>query len=94
VDGIAKKIAGLRADVAKALSQISDNVEREADKFKKITEAVQLREAELQELYAIEKEAVTLAALVEAQQRRRQEFDAKIAQDKEDAQREMENTKR
>ena len=89
VDGIAKEIAGLRADVAKTLGQISDNVEGEADKFRKVTQAVQLKEGELQELYAIEKEAVTLAALVEAQQRKRQEFDSRMAQDKEDAQREM-----
>jgi hypothetical protein len=94
VDGIAKEIAGLRADVAKTLGQIADNVEGEADKFRKMTEAVQLKEGELQELYAIEKEAVTLAALVEAQQRRRQEFDSEMAQDKEDAQREMESTRR
>ncbi len=94
VDGIAKEIAGLRADVAKTLGQISDNLEREADKFRKTTEAVQLKEGELQELYAIEKETVTLAALVEAQQRKRQEFDAKMAEDKEDAQREMESTRR
>jgi len=94
VDGIAREIAGLRADVAKALGQILDNVEREADKFRKTTEAVQLKEGELQELYAIEKEAVTLSALVEAQQRKRQEFDSKMVQDKEDAQKEMENTKR
>jgi hypothetical protein len=93
VDGIARGIAGLRADVAKTLGEISDNVEREADKFRKMTEAVQLKEREIQELYAIEKEAVTLAALVEAQQRRRQEFDSKMAQDKEDAQGEIESTR-
>lgn len=94
VDGIAKEIAGLRADVAKTLGQISDNLEGEADKFRKMTQAVQLKEGELQELYAIEKETVTLAALVEAQQRKRQEFDSRMAQDKEDAQRETEITRR
>lgn len=94
VEGITREIAGLRADVAKTLGQISDNLEGEADKFKKMTEAVKLKEGELQELYGIEKEAVTLAALVEAQQRKRQEFDSRMAQDKEDAQRETEITRR
>jgi hypothetical protein len=94
VGGIAKEIAGLRADVARVLGQISDNLEQEADKFKKMTEAVQLKEGELQELYAIEKEAITLAALVETQNRKRQEFDFKMAQDKENAQGEIESTPR
>ena len=94
VDGIAKEIAGLRVDVIRMLSQISDNLEGETDKFKKMKEAVELKERELEELYAIEREAVTLAALVEAQSRRRQEFDSRMAQDKEDAQRESESTRR
>jgi hypothetical protein len=51
---------------------------------------VQSKERELQELYGIEKTAVSLAALIEAQNLKRAEFESQIAREREELRTEME----
>lgn len=65
------------------LSQVSDKLELEAEKLSRIQQAVEIREKELRDLYSIEKEAQTLAALIEAQARKREEFETVMARDRE-----------
>jgi hypothetical protein len=81
MDGIATHVAGLKTEVGKMLSQISDKLEAEADKLSKVQQAVEIKERELRDLYAIEKEAQTLAALIQSQAQRREEFEAKMNAD-------------
>jgi len=65
------------------LAQISDRLEDEINKLKAVQSAIALKEKELQELYEIERSAVTLAALIEAQHQKRQDFELEMGQKKE-----------
>jgi hypothetical protein len=54
----------------------------EAGKFRSVQKAVASKEKELQELYGIEKAAVSLAALIEAQNQKRAEFETQMERER------------
>jgi len=83
MDGIATHIAGLKTEIGKTLSQVSDRLEVEAEKLSKVRQAVDIKESELRELYAIEKEAQTFAALIQAQTQKRDEFEMRMTSEQE-----------
>ncbi len=92
-DGVAAQIGSLKTEIGRMLSQVSDKLESETDKLAKVQQAVVIREKELQELYAIEREAQTLAALIEAQTKKREDFESRMASDKEALGKEIELTR-
>jgi hypothetical protein len=92
-DGASREIADLKLEIGKMLTQIADKLDDEVSKFRKIEEAVRFKEKELEELYGIEKNTLSLAALIEAQSRKQEEFESKIAADKEQLSRDIENTR-
>ena len=89
-EGIARETSNLKIETGKMLAQISDRLEEEIGKFKAIQNAIALKEKELQELYEIEKSAVTLAALIESQNQKRQAFELEMAEKKEALSQEIE----
>jgi hypothetical protein len=89
-EGVAKEISNLKIETSKTLAQISDRLEEEVNKFRAIQSAIALKEKELQELYEIEKSAVTLAALIESQNQKRQAFESEMADRKETLNQEIE----
>ena len=89
-EGIAKEISHLKIEAGKMLAQISDRLDEEIGKFKAVQDAVAFKGNELQELYEIEKSALTLAALVESQNQKRQSFELEMAEKKETLNREIE----
>jgi hypothetical protein len=90
-DGIVRSISDLRAAVGKTLAQLSDKLEEEVGKYVQIKRAILAKEAELKEIYEIQKSASTLAALIETQERRRDEFDREMKAQKEELTREIES---
>lgn len=78
VDLIEKDISGLKLDMGKMLSQISEKLEEEVNKYKKAREAVNIKNEELREIFEIEKSAFALSALIEAQKQKKSEFETKI----------------
>ena len=90
-EGVGQEISGLKSEIGKMLTQIADKMEEEVNKFKAIQKAIELKEKELQELYDIEKSAMTLAALIETQSQKRQQFEADMAARKEELSQEIEN---
>ncbi len=82
-EGVSKEISSLKIEISKILAQISDRLEEEVNKFKAIQNAIVLKEKELQELYEIERSAVTLAALIESQNQKRQAFEIEMAEKRE-----------
>ena len=90
-EGVAKEISNLKIETSKTLAQISDRLEEEVNKFRAIQSAISLKEKELQELYEIEKSAVTLAALIESQNQKRQAFEIEMAEKKEALSQEIES---
>ncbi len=89
-EGVAKEISTLKIETGKMLAQISDRLEEEVNKFRAIQNAITLKEKELQELYEIERSAVTLAALIESQNQKRQAFESEMAEKKEALSQEIE----
>jgi len=89
-EGVAREISNLKIETSKTLAQISDRLEEEVNKFRAIQSAISLKEKELQELYEIEKSAVTLAALIESQNQKRQAFEIEMAEKKEALSQEIE----
>lgn len=73
------KINDLKTDIGKMLSQLSGQLEEEASNYLKIKESIELKKKELKEIYDIEASAHALAALIEAQRQKRQEFEEETA---------------
>jgi len=88
-EGVVRDIGNLKLEIGKRLTHISDGLEEEVDKFKKIQKAIELKEGELTELYEIERSAETLAALIESQNQKRQEFESEMAARKEELNQEI-----
>ncbi len=92
-EGVVKGINNLKFDISKMLTEVSDKLEEEVNKLDVIRKAITVKEEELKELYEIEKSAGTLAALIEAQNRKRQEFENEMVAMKETLMKEVENTR-
>ena len=92
-EGVVKGINNLKFDISKRLTEVSDKLEEEVNKLNGIRKAITIKEEELKELYEIEKSAGTLAALIEAQNRKRQEFEDEMGAMKETLMKEVEDTR-
>jgi len=92
-DGVERALGNLKADIGQSLAQIAERMAAEVTRFKAIQKAVESKERELQELYGIEKAATSLAALIEAQHQKRQDFEIELARQKEELTREIESTR-
>jgi hypothetical protein len=90
-DGIDREIGGLKAEIGKMLADISDRLSTESARFRNVQKAVEGKEREIKELYGIEKAAVSLAALIEAQNQRRADFETEIKREREELQAEIES---
>lgn len=93
VEKVVKGIGSLKFDMSKMLTEISDKLESEVQKLQGIQKAIAIKEEELHELYEIEKSAATLAALIEVQNRKRQEYEFEMASKREDLVGEIESTR-
>jgi hypothetical protein len=89
-EGIDLEIGQLKAEIGKMLADVSDRLAEESARFRSIQKAVESKEAELKELYGIEKTAVSLAALIEAQNQKRSVFEEGMANERERLEQEIE----
>jgi hypothetical protein len=92
-DSILRDIGGLKAEVGKMLTTLSDRLEQEVNRYDAVKRAIAEKELELAEIYEIQKAASSLAALLEAQNLKKQEFEADMAVRKEALSREIEETR-
>ncbi len=92
-DVVERALGNLKADIGKSLAEVGERMAAEVTRFKAIQRAVESKERELQELYGIEKAAASLAALIEAQNQKRQEFEIELGRQKEELTREIETTR-
>jgi hypothetical protein len=82
-EGIDREIGHVKAEIGKMLADVSDRLASESSRFRSIQKAVESKEAELKELYGIEKTAVSLAALIESQNQKRTEFEEAMSTERE-----------
>jgi len=92
-DGVERALGNLKADIGQSLAQIAERMASEVVRFKAVQRAVESKERELQELYGIEKAAASLAALIEAQHQKRQDFEIELGRQNEELTREIESTR-
>jgi len=88
-EGIDREIGQLKSEIGKMLAGISDRLAAESSKFRSLQKATESKERELKELYGIEKAAVSLAALIEAQSQKRDDFETDMAHKREELQTEI-----
>ena len=92
-DAIISEISNLKAEVGKVLSTLSDKLEQEAGRYDAVKKAIVEKEKELAEIYEIQKAASSLSALIDAQNLKKEEFDADMTERKESLTREIEETR-
>ncbi|MCE5328901.1 hypothetical protein LLG07_00990 [bacterium] len=92
-EGVISEIGRLKLEIGKKLTHISDGLEEEVSKFNQIQKAIEIKDEELKELYEIERSAETLAALIEAQNKKHQEFELEMAAQREELNREISTTR-
>jgi len=92
-EGVGKNIGNLKTEIGQMLVQISDRMESEINRYLQVKKAVEIKDKELGEIYEIQKSASSLMALLEAQNQKRQQFEAEIAEEKEEIEREIETTR-
>lgn len=92
-EGVSREISNLKIDINKMLTQLSEKLEDEVQKFLAVQNAIAAKGNDLQEFYEIEKTAMTLGALIESQNQKRQEFEAEMTTRKEFLKREIETTR-
>ncbi len=90
---VIKTLNELISETTKALSDIAVKLEGETERYNKLKKAIEIKEAELRELFEIEKSAFTMAALFEAQKQQRATFEEEMARRKELLDQEITQTK-
>lgn len=81
--GIANQIATLKTEIGRTLNDLADRLEQETAKYTQVKSAVEAAEAELREIYDIEKSAASLAALIEAHKQEKEQFDTEMSAERE-----------
>lgn len=73
-----QRLHELRGTFSRELADLADRFEKEIDTYRKIQSAVKAKQEELKTIYEVETTASDLAALIEAQQAKRQEFELEM----------------
>lgn len=79
VEAVAGEIHDLKLSVGRALGELAEKLEQQVVRYQQLQTAIASKEAGLHEVYGIENAAGALAALIEAQNRRRDEFADEMA---------------
>lgn len=77
-ENVIQRINALKVEIGKALTDISAKLEGETERYSKVKQAIATKHAELEEIFEIERSAHSLAALLESQKQKRQEFEQEM----------------
>jgi len=88
---VIQKINQLKQEMARTLSDLGDKLASEVQKYHQVQEAIGIKEKEVTEVFEIDRAAGTLAALIEAQHREKEEFEREMAQEREQLNAEIES---
>lgn len=92
-EGVVKQVGELRSNIGRLLSQVSSQLEEQVDRYAQISKAIAFKEKELAEIYEIQKSALALAALTQAQQQKREQFEEEMRLQKEELLGEIETSR-
>lgn len=74
-----QRFSNLRSDISKELTGLAERFEQEIDAYSKIKAAAKAKQEELDTIYGVESAASDLAALIEAQQAKKKDFETDMA---------------
>ena len=83
------RIHDLRSSVSKELAALAEKFDEELETYRKVQAAVQAKQEDLKNMYDIETEASDLAALIQAQQMKKEEFETEMSLWKSEFEQEM-----
>lgn len=92
-EGVVKQVGELRSNIGRLLSQVASNLEEQVDRYAQISKAIALKEKELAEIYEIQRSALSLAALLQAQQLKRDEFEQEMSDRRQELNTEIEQAR-
>lgn len=73
-----KRLSDLRSNISRELTSLAERFEQELDTYREIQNAVKTKQEELETIYGVETAASDLAALIEAQQAKKEEFEREM----------------
>ena len=77
-----KRLHDLRGAISRELGDLAERFEKEIETYRKIQSAIETKQAELDTIYEVETTASDLAALIEAQRAKKEQFDQEMATQK------------
>ena len=86
-----KRLHDLRGAISRELGDLAERFEEEIETYRKIQSAIETKQAELDTIYEVETAASDLAALIEAQRAKKEQFDQETAAEKVAFETEMED---
>ncbi len=86
---IGNRIDALKSSIADELSEIAFKIDSQAREYIKIKEAIASKEEEIKELFEIENAGSTLAALLEANKKKRDEFEEEMGRRRQELEEEI-----
>jgi hypothetical protein len=92
-DAVEKSLQAVRNRAASLLSDLEDTLKNEVEQLRTVEEAIQFRQEEVAEVFGIEKEASSLAALVEAQAQKKADFQREMTEAQESFRKEQERAR-
>ncbi len=92
-EGVVKQVAELRSTIGRLLAQVATDLDEQVGRYAQITKAIGLKEKELAEIYEIQKSALSFAALLQAQEAKRDQFEQEMERRKEELTRDIEVTR-
>ena len=85
-----KRLHELRGAISRELGDLAERFEKEIETYRKIQAAIETKQAELDTIYEVETAASDLAALIDAQRVKKEQFEQKVAAQKAAFEAEME----
>ena len=73
-----QRLTSLRTDISRELAQLAGRFEQEIETYNKVKAAVKSRQEDLDTIYGVETAASDLAALIEAQQAKKEAFETEM----------------
>ena len=92
-EDLVRSIGEMKSTIARTLAQLADRLEEEIGKYGQIRRAIAAKDAELKEIYEIERSASTLLAIMETQQRQQEEMERDFQAEKEQLERDIAATR-
>jgi len=89
---VISQIDKLKASISKELTVLAEKIENEAKKYATIQKSIELKQAELKDIYGIEAQAATLAAILESNRREKERFESEVAGKREQLESEIRDT--